>query len=67
MLFLHCLQIHSNSFIQHEEFPYAFDLVGRLESVACDAPPRQPQRVARLTMTSTHYPPLYGTVWDNPL
>lgn len=52
--------------IQHEAFPYAFDIVGRLESVVVDAPPRGLQRVARLTMTSTHYPPLYGTVWDNP-
>jgi hypothetical protein len=52
--------------IQHEEFLYACDIVGRLESVALDAPHREPQRVVRLTITSTHCPPLYGTVWDNP-
>jgi AAA domain len=48
--------------IQCEEVLYAFDVVGRLESVALDEPPR----AVRLTITSTHYPPLYGRVWDHP-
>jgi hypothetical protein len=52
--------------IQHEAFSDAFDIVGRLESVALDAPPGQPQRAVRLTITSTHCQPLYGRVWDHP-
>lgn len=52
--------------IQHEAFLDAFDMVGRLDSVALDKPPGEPQRAVRLTITSTHYPPLYGRVWHNP-
>jgi hypothetical protein len=52
--------------IQHEAFPDAFDIVGQLESVALDRPRGERQRAVRLTITSTHCPPLYGTVWDHP-